>query len=363
MATPHRNKAFTIEVMLHVIVCMAMLAFPFLLASRDTYDEAWAFRLRHMVVTQLAFIAIFYANYLLLVPRLVLKGRLLAYAAANIAIMAATLAAMQIWHDATMRDLIAHGLARPGRPGPPRWLFVARDTFTMMLTIGASIAIRMSKQWAQAEEARKEAERSRTEAELKNLRNQINPHFLLNTLNNIYALIVFDKDKAQEAVQELSRLLRYVLYDNQQEVVPLAREAAFIRDYIELMRIRLPGSTRVTTRIDIAPDSPTLIAPLIFISLIENAFKHGTSPTAPSIIEVSLTEEQGIVTCSTRNSNHPKGGNDMSGSGIGLVQVQARLDLMYGGRYTWQQGIEHDQYVSTLKIDTHDTTADLHRHR
>ncbi|HIT83902.1 MAG TPA: hypothetical protein IAA99_06885, partial [Candidatus Avibacteroides faecavium] len=110
MATPHRNKAFTIEVMLHVIVCMAMLAFPFLLASRDTYDEAWAFRLRHMVVTQLAFIAIFYANYLLLVPRLVLKGRLLAYAAANIAIMAATLAAMQIWHDATMRDLIAHGL-------------------------------------------------------------------------------------------------------------------------------------------------------------------------------------------------------------------------------------------------------------
>lgn len=363
MATPHKHKAVMIEAMLHVIVCLSMLAFPFLLASRETYDEAWTFRLRQMVVTQLAFIAVFYANYLVLVPQLVLRKRILAYTAANIVLVSAMLTAMQIWHDATMDEMIAHGLARHGKPGPPRWLFVARDTFTMLLTIGASIAIRMSKQWAQAEEARKEAERSRTEAELKNLRNQINPHFLLNTLNNIYALIVFDKDKAQEAVQELSRLLRYVLYDNQQELVPLVREAAFIRDYIELMRIRLPGSTRVTTHIDIAPDSSTLIAPLIFISLIENAFKHGTSPTQASNIDVSLTEHQGIVTCGTRNSNHPKGGNDKSGSGIGLGQVRTRLDLMYGGRYEWQRGIEQDQYVSTLKIDTNDRPSDLHNHR
>ena len=74
----------------------------------------------------------------------------------------------------------------------------------------------MSARWTQAEAARKEAERNRSEAELKNLRNQLNPHFLLNTLNNIYALIAFDTDKAQQAVQELSKLLRYVLYDNQQ---------------------------------------------------------------------------------------------------------------------------------------------------
>jgi len=86
----------------------------------------------------------------------------------------------------------------------------------------------MSARWGQAEAARREAEKSRTEAELKNLRNQLNPHFLLNTLNNIYALIAFDSDKAQQAVQELSKLMRYVLYDNQQNYVPLCKEVDFI---------------------------------------------------------------------------------------------------------------------------------------
>ena len=111
----------------------------------------------------------------------------------------------------------------------------------------------------------------------KNLRNQLNPHFLLNTLNNIYALIAFDSDKAQQAVQELSKLLRYVLYDNQQTYVPLCKEVDFIRNYIELMRIRLSANVQMITKFDIQPDSQTLIAPLIFISLIENAFKHGIS--------------------------------------------------------------------------------------
>ncbi len=123
------------------------------------------------------------------------------------------------------------------------------------------------------EAARKEAERNRAEAELKNLRNQLNPHFLLNTLNNIYALIAFDSDKAQQAVQELSKLLRYVLYDNQQTTFLSVKRSDFIRNYIELMRIRLSANVQMITKFDIQPDSQTLIAPLIFISLIENAFQ------------------------------------------------------------------------------------------
>lgn len=156
----------------------------------------------------------------------------------------------------------------------------------MILTVGLSTAIRLSGRWGQIEAARREAEKSRTEAELKNLRNQLNPHFLLNTLNNIYALIAFDTDKAQAAVQELSRLLRHVLYDNQQNFVPLGKEMDFIRNYIELMRIRLSSNVTVETAISVRPDSRTEIAPLIFISLIENAFKHGISPTEPSYIRI-----------------------------------------------------------------------------
>ena len=122
------------------------------------------------------------------------------------------------------------------------------------------------------------AERQKTEAELKNLKNQLNPHFLLNTLNNIYALIAFNSDKAQEAVQELSKLLRHVLYDNQQTFVPLEKELDFIRNYVALMRIRLPQQVEVSVNLEVDSGGALQIAPLIFISLIENAFKHGISP-------------------------------------------------------------------------------------
>ena len=172
---------------------------------------------------------------------------------------------------------------------------------------------------------------------LKNLRNQLNPHFLLNTLNNMYALIAFDSDKAQQAVQELSKLLRYVLYDNQQTYVPLCKEVDFIRNYIELMRIRLSSNVKMTTQFDIQPDSQTLIAPLIFISLIENAFKHGISPTETSFISIRISDSNKEVICEIRNSNHPKTMEDKSGSGVGLEQVSRRLEILYPGEDVYKR--------------------------
>ena len=184
------------------------------------------------------------------------------------------------------------------------------------------------------------------------MRNQLNPHFLLNTLNNIYALIAFDSDKAQAAIQELSRLLRHVLYDNQQNFVSLGKEMDFIRNYIELMRIRLSANVTVETQIDVPADSRTEIAPLIFISLIENAFKHGISPTEPSFIHIHFSESPGQVCCEITNSYHPKSQTDKSGSGIGLEQVRKRLELTYPGQYEWNQGVSDDgkEYKSVLSI-------------
>lgn len=227
----------------------------------------------------------------------------------------------------------------------------------MILTVGLSAAIRMSRRWAANENARREAEQQRTEAELKNLRSQLNPHFLLNTLNNIYALIAFDADKAQQAVQELSRLLRHVLYDNQQNLVPLNKEMDFIRNYIALMRIRLAANVTVETHFDIGPENRTEIAPLIFISLIENAFKHGISPTEPSYIRIRFSQTDNCVCCEIINSYHPKSQTDKSGSGIGLEQVRRRLELSYPGRYTWKQGIDETgkEYHSTLTIECYPT--------
>ena len=245
-------------------------------------------------------------------------------------------------------------------PPPPNdslwmWTFLSfriRDFILFGLIAAVAATIRMSKKWHEAELGRQKAELKRIEAELKNLHNQINPHFLLNTLNNIYALIAFDADKAQTAVQELSRLLRHVLYDNQQNFVTLDKEMDFIRNYIELMRIRLSANVRVETKIDVRPDSRTEIAPLIFISLIENAFKHGISPTEPSFIRIHFSESPGEIHCEITNSYHPKSVADKSGSGIGLEQVRKRLELTYPGHYDWQQGVSEDmkEYKSILII-------------
>ena len=302
-----------LEALIHIIGWGIMFGFPFFFVERENGNINWMAYLRHSAVP-LSFMIAFYVNYFLLVPRYLFQSQTKRYITYNILLLCVIGLMLHLWRSLTFAPSFVPTPHRSG--GPPGWLFFVRDMLSLVFTIGLSAAIRMSARWTQAEAARKEAERNRSEAELKNLRNQLNPHFLLNTLNNIYALIAFDTDKAQQTVQELSKLLRYVLYDNQQTYVPLGKETDFIRNYIELMRIRLSSNVQMTTQIDILPDSRTLIAPLIFISLIENAFKHGISPTERSFIHIHLAENETEVICEISNSNHPKNIMDMSGSGI-----------------------------------------------
>ena len=129
---------------------------------------------------------------------------------------------------------------------------------------------------------------AKTEAELKNLRAQINPHFLLNTLNNIYALTAFDTPRAQKAIDELSRILRHVLYDNEKGFVSISEEVKFISDYVSLMRIRVAANVDIKFNIHIDEKCQAFVAPMIFISLVENAFKHGISATQDSFIGIDI---------------------------------------------------------------------------
>ena len=196
---------------------------------------------------------------------------------------------------------------------------------------------------------------------MKNLHNQINPHFLLNTLNNIYALIAFDADKAQQAVQDLSRLLRHLLYDNNQDFIPLDRELEFLKNYVALMKIRLSPNVDLQFHIDIPSENPIRVAPLIFISLFENAFKHGISPVKPSFIHIKIySSGPDSLSCSIENSYFPKQRNDISGSGIGLEQVQKRLDLIYPGKYEWTKGCDENATVYKSILTIHTTTNRWH---
>jgi sensor histidine kinase YesM len=244
------------------------------------------------------------------------------------------------------------------------FFYYVRDLVNFGIFATAATCIALAQRWFWADNARKyaetarvRAEADRTEAELKSLRSQINPHFLLNTLNNIYALTAIDTYRAQNAIQQLSKMLRHMLYDNMLDSVNLQDEIQFLENYVNLMKIRLPNSVDVTFK-KIVPDADIRVAPLIFISLIENAFKHGVSLTEPSFIRIlvkAVAPQDGgekQLICSIENSYFPKPEQDRSGHGIGLEQVQRRLDLLYPDRYVWEKGINSDNrtYFSTITI-------------
>ncbi len=194
----------------------------------------------------------------------------------------------------------------------------------------------------------KEEQQKRTEAELEWLKNQLNPHFLFNTLNNISSLVQIDADKAQDAIAQLSDLLRYAMYETNKKTVPISGEVEFMRNYIALMKLRCSEKTVVNCQLSIA-NSPLTIAPLLFISLIENAFKHGVSNNRDSMVCINMDTDGRQLTFSCRNTNYPKDEQNRSGSGIGLENTRRRLQLLYPNRYTWQQGID-DQNIYYVQI-------------
>jgi sensor histidine kinase YesM len=181
-----------------------------------------------------------------------------------------------------------------------------------------------------------EKKQKEVEAELAWLKNQINPHFLFNTLNNISSLTQIDADKAQDTVMQLSDLLRYAMYETNKPKVALEGEVEFMRNYIELMKLRCNEMTCVNAQF-IIHNSQLEVAPLLFISLIENAFKHGANSNAPATIDISLTQQDDTLVFTCDNTNNPKPTKDRSGSGIGLENTRRRLNLLYSGRYQWEQ--------------------------
>lgn len=344
-------KQKPLGVVIHIISWTLIFFFPIMLTDWGSRIN-WGQYFRHTLVP-LCSCLVFYINYLYLVPRYLFKNKGYKFLLQNIVIIIA----ISILLHSTQELLFPHpkpGFQPPMISPPPHWMFLGRHIIIMAFVVGLSTAIRISMRWQYTEERLIKAEREKTEAELKNLKNQLNPHFLLNTLNNIYALIIFDHNKAQEAVQELSKMLRHVLYDNQSAMVSLEKELDFINNYISLMRIRLPKTVKVNVKLD--PGSkPLHIAPLIFISLIENAFKHGISPTEDSFINISIQgHPDGKICCEIINSHFPKNETDKSGSGIGLAQVQRRLELSYPNNYKWTKGVSADgnTYISYITIQT-----------
>ncbi len=302
---------------------------------------------------------VFYVNYFWLTPKCFVIGKRRYYLLFNFVMIVAFGIFLHPWVNFT-NDLFLSYIPRYKETPIDKFFFTMRDILSLAMSAAVATAIVLASKMQRNEDARLEAEAARADAELKNLRSQINPHFLLNTLNNIYALTAFDQQRAQDAIQQLSKMLRHMLYHNQIDKVTLEEEIHFLESYVNLMKIRLPQHVTVTMT-NRVQNMNLKVAPMMTISLVENAFKHGISPTEPSFISIDVSteiEKEGddnytnVVIFDIRNSNFPKTQQDRSGHGIGLNQVQRRLDLAYPNRYEWTKGLydEGKNYQSIIKF-------------
>ena len=235
---------------------------------------------------------------------------------------------------------------------PNMWIGFFSGVFMFLMlnciVAGISIGIRHFIRTRQIRQQLKEEKAKNTEAELAWLKNQINPHFLFNTLNNISSLTQIAPDAAQDAIAQLSDLLRYAMYETNKKTVPVSGEVEFMRNYIALMKLRCNEKTEVKTTFDVQQDVE--IAPLLFISLVENAFKHGVSSSRHSMIDIHLEQKDHQIVFSCDNTNYPKDDADRSGSGIGIENTKRRLNLIYHDRYAWEQSVNDNIYHVKITI-------------
>ncbi len=337
----------------HIAGMCHIALWAFLFLSPLTYWRGTGLNGLHYLMTcmqPLFLMIVFYLNYLVLAPKLFVEGKHRYDLLINVVLLTVMGVTLHYWMIYTNEIFNTHAIRRTydllGTIS-----YIVRDSLNLAVFAAGATALALARRWVTTDQKLKELEAMRAQAELRNLRNQINPHFLLNTLNNIYALTAFDTAKAQEAIQELSKMMRHILYEYQKPLIPLKEEIDFLENYVKLMRIRLPQSVEVTFNAT-HPKGSVEVAPMILISLVENAFKHGTSPTEPSFVHINITAEESKLICDIQNSNNPKTASDHSGHGIGLQQVKRRLELAYPNRYTWQQGTKDNDktYYSTITI-------------
>ena len=224
--------------------------------------------------------------------------------------------------------------------GPPPMMQMESvfSIVVLFLMLGMNLGVKYFFKSEDDNKQMEELERKNLEQQLAYLKYQINPHFFMNTLNNIHALVDIDPAKAQETIVILSKIMRHVLYEGDRSLIPLKHEVDFLDNYVKLMRIRCADQVRID--MDVQRNLPDAgIPPLLLITFVENAFKHGISYEQDSFISVKLSVMEERLKFVCRNSKVKRdeslgGASEKKSGGVGLTNVKKRLELIYGNSYT-----------------------------
>lgn len=219
--------------------------------------------------------------------------------------------------------------------------------FFFLMVTGFSLAIELTFELFRQILSRQEIEAEKNKAELALYKAQINPHFLFNTLNTLYALVLSGSDKTESAFVKFSGILRYMYSQSGSELIPAERELDYIRQYVDLQKLRLNRHTQVNLAIDMV-DKQVLIPPMILITFVENVFKYGTSSDTDCTVYIHICVDEDRLLLETENTvmRRREDGNQ----GIGIANCRKRLELLYPGRYELWVGESDNQYKTYLTI-------------
>ena len=239
---------------------------------------------------------------------------------------------------------------RPISPVPMLGPGEAVAFFGGLMLMGLNLGVKLYFKTQEDREQRERLEKQDLERQLEYLRYQVNPHFFMNTLNNIHALVDINPERAKTTIVELSKMMRYILYEGDKKYIPVQREALFLNNYIELMRLRY--SSRVSISLDLPEMMPdVMLPPLLLIIFVENAFKHGVSYAAPSFIDIKVEVTQDKLKFRCRNSRQEqKPEEKKKKGGVGLANARRRLDLLFPNRYNLEIKENDKEYDVQLEI-------------
>lgn len=344
-------------------IYMRMSGNPHIVFSWDEIINAWEFNT--------VWIVLFAIHNFLLAPLLIIKRRTWLYTALVVVLLVATMFTLSAIrpshskkrpapqryecceHNCMNAEMMASKQQPPPmREGGPLMMFGPGEMvafFGGLLLMGMNLGVKLYFRSQEATKAITQIEKHALERQLQYLKYQVNPHFFMNTLNNIHALVDIDPERAKTSIVELSKLMRYVLYEGNNKLTSLSREVQFLRNYVQLMSMRYTGNVSICLDVpEVLPDS--MLPPLLLVIFVENAFKHGISYRTKSFVEISLQPHGDRLLFSCRNSRPEIKHDENMKGGVGLSNVRRRLDLLFPDNYTLDIKEQEDTYTVHLDI-------------
>ena len=357
------------ESLIYIILWITVLLMPIFISNTDTGIN-WL-RVKDEWIRILPFFTVFLLHNYLLFPKLFMqKKRILFFVSVVLLILLTGLfmEGFDFLFHAQNRSFIniprvdmPHMERQPRGSFPPMGRVPHEIPFRILhkalidvvlvasLVVGFNLAIKLIIIWQDEEQKNKELEKEKLKTELAFLKNQVSPHFFMNTLHNIHSLIDINSEDAKQSVIQLSKLMRYLLYDTEKGQTTLQKEIEFIKSYIDLMKLRYTSAVKI--KLSLPDDIKDVeIPPMLFTSLLENAFKHGISYQKKSFVDVILNLDEEFLYFTIVNSKNVNVNGFNEPGGLGLDNLKKRMDLIYDGRYSLEQKDDDDRFEINIKL-------------